>query len=163
MIQLKCYPSLIASSWLVYFLIMMCKSSEIPVTPCESNLASGCCFWLPCLTYHYCSLSLSLAIGSVPVINALSDLHHPLQALADLMTLQELFGELKGLTVTWIGDGCNVLHDLMLGCALLGVNVNLCCPPSFEPHQGVMKMAQKLASASGSRIMVIYLPFFISI
>ncbi len=106
-------------------------------------------------------LSLSRAIGSVPVINALSDLHHPLQTLADLMTLQEQFGELNSLTVTWIGDGDNVLHDLMLGCALLGVNVHLCCPPGYEPYQGVMNMAQKLASASGSRITVICLPLFI--
>ncbi len=101
------------------------------------------------------SLSLSLTIGSVPVINALSDLHHPLQTLADLMTLQEQFGDLKGRTITWIGDGCNVLHDLMLGCALLGVNVKLCIPPGYEPYQGVLSMAQKLASKSGSRIMVI--------
>ena len=60
------------------------------------------------------------AEANVPVINALSDLHHPLQTLADLMTMQEHFGKLDGLTFTWVGDGNNVLHDLMLGAAKLG-------------------------------------------
>ncbi len=106
------------------------------------------------------SPSLSLAIGSVPVINALSDLHHPLQTLADLMILQEQFGDLKGRTVTWVGDGSsNVLHDLMLGCAMMGVNVNFCSPSGYEPYYGVLNMAQRLASKSGSTVKVIVVIF----
>ncbi|CAN0444841.1 unnamed protein product, partial [Discosporangium mesarthrocarpum] len=60
------------------------------------------------------------AEAEVPVINALSDLHHPLQTLADLMTIKERFGHLEGLTLSWVGDGNNVLHDLMLGAAKMG-------------------------------------------
>jgi ornithine carbamoyltransferase len=63
--------------------------------------------------------------ATVPVINALSDLHHPLQTLADLMALEEHFaGDLKGKTVSWVGDGNNVLHDLMLGSVKLGMHVS---------------------------------------
>ncbi len=112
---------------------------------------------------HISLLLPSLALGSVPIINALSDLHHPLQTLADLMTLQEQFRDLKGRTITWVGDGSsNVLHDLMLGCAILALNVNIFCPPGYEPNQGVLDMAHKLASKSGWRVkVVICLPLFI--
>jgi ornithine carbamoyltransferase len=92
--------------------------------------------------------------GSVPVINALSDKHHPLQTLADLMTLQEKFGDLKGKTIAWIGDGNNVLHDLMLGCALLGIHVRISCPEKYLPDAGVRQMTSDFAKASGSEVFV---------
>ncbi len=81
------------------------------------------------------------------------------------MTLQEQFGDLKGRTITWVGDGSsNVLHDLMLGCAILAVNVYIYCPSGYEPYQGVLIMARKLASKSGSTVkVVICLPLFIYI
>lgn len=92
--------------------------------------------------------------SSVPVINALSDLHHPLQTLADLMTLQEHFGkDLKGKTVSWVGDGNNVLHDLMLGSAILGMNVNIATPKGYEPNAKIMQKTKDLAAASGAKIM----------
>ena len=70
---------------------------------------------------------------TVPVINALSDLEHPCQALADLLTLRERFGHLEGLTVAFVGEGNNVFHSLALGCAALGVHVRLACPPGYGP------------------------------
>lgn len=90
--------------------------------------------------------------SNVPVINALSDLHHPLQTLADLMTLQEHFGDLKGKTLAWVGDGNNVLHDLMLGSALLGMNVNIATPLGYEPNGKILQTTQDFAKASGASI-----------
>ena len=91
--------------------------------------------------------------SNVPVINALSDLHHPLQTLADLMTIQEKFGrDLAGKTLAWVGDGNNVLHDLMLGSAILAMNVKIATPVGYEPNAPILQQAKELALASGSTI-----------
>jgi len=83
--------------------------------------------------------------ASIPVINALTDLEHPCQALADYLTLQEAFGALEGLTLAYVGDGNNVAHSLMLCGALLRVNVRIGCPVGFEPSAAVLEQAQQLA------------------
>ena len=83
--------------------------------------------------------------ASVPVINALTDLEHPCQALADFLTMQEVHGDLVGQTLAYIGDGNNVAHSLMLCGALLGVNVRIGCPEGFEPLPGVLDQARSLA------------------
>jgi ornithine carbamoyltransferase len=84
--------------------------------------------------------------ASIPVINALTDLEHPCQALADYLTLQEAFGSIEGLTLSYVGDGNNVAHSLMLCGALLGVNVRVGCPKGYEPDAGVLQQARDLAS-----------------
>ncbi len=91
--------------------------------------------------------------ASIPVINALTDLEHPCQALADFLTMQEAFGELQGQTLTYVGDGNNVAHSLMLCGALLGVNVRVACPDGFEPLPGVLDQARSLA-VGGAEISV---------
>ena len=96
--------------------------------------------------------------ASIPVINALTDLEHPCQALADYLTLQEAFGELKGLTLSYVGDGNNVAHSLLLCGALLGVNVRIGCPVGFEPNGEVLGRAQALAAASGAAVEVLHEP-----
>ncbi len=96
--------------------------------------------------------------ASIPVINALTDLEHPCQALADYLTLQEAFGELKGLTLSYVGDGNNVAHSLLLCGALLGVNVRIGCPVGFEPNGEVLGRAQALAAASGGAVEVLHEP-----
>lgn len=83
--------------------------------------------------------------ASVPVINALTDLEHPCQALADFLTMQEVHGDLAGQTLAYIGDGNNVAHSLMLCGALLGVNVRIGCPEGFEPLPGILDQARSLA------------------
>jgi ornithine carbamoyltransferase len=83
--------------------------------------------------------------ASIPVINALTDLEHPCQALADYLTLQEAFGAVAGLTLAYVGDGNNVAHSLMLCGALLGVNVRIGGPTGFEPSAAVLEQAQQLA------------------
>jgi ornithine carbamoyltransferase len=92
--------------------------------------------------------------STVPVINALSDLHHPLQTLADYMTIQERFGSCEGLTLSWVGDGNNVLHDLMLAAPKLGVNLQIGTPTGFEPDSGVTSRTQELAAEFGTSIMM---------
>ena len=96
--------------------------------------------------------------ASIPVINALTDLEHPCQALADYLTLQEAFGELKGLTLSYVGDGNNVAHSLLLCGALLGVNVRIGCPVGFEPNGEVLGRAQALAAVSGAAVEVLHEP-----
>ena len=83
--------------------------------------------------------------ASIPVINALTDLEHPCQALADYLTLQEAFSELDGLTLAYVGDGNNVAHSLMLCGALLGVNVRVGCPQGYEPDATVLEQSRQLA------------------
>jgi ornithine carbamoyltransferase len=83
------------------------------------------------------------AAASIPVINALTDGHHPCQALADLMTLRERFGRLRGLKVAYIGDGNNVARSLIEACALAGVDIAVATPPGFEPSREVVAAAER--------------------
>lgn len=89
-----------------------------------------------------------------PVINALSDLHHPLQTLADLMALEQHFGrgELKGKTLAWVGDGNNVLHDLMLGSVKLGMNVRIGTPKGYEADERILDMTKELAEGNSCTV-----------
>jgi ornithine carbamoyltransferase len=96
--------------------------------------------------------------ASIPVINALTDLEHPCQALADFLTLQEAFGEISGLTLAYVGDGNNVAHSLMLCGALLGVNVRIGCPVGFEPDGSVLEQSRILAAAHGGCVEVVHEP-----
>ncbi|AFZ23633.1 ornithine carbamoyltransferase [Cylindrospermum stagnale PCC 7417] len=82
--------------------------------------------------------------AKIPVINALTDLEHPCQVLADLMTIQESFGTLAGLTLTYVGDGNNVANSLMLGCALVGMNVRVATPGGYEPDAGIVAQAKAI-------------------
>jgi ornithine carbamoyltransferase len=90
------------------------------------------------------------AAASIPVINALTDLHHPCQALADLLTLRQHVGELQGQRLAYLGDGNNVAHSLLEACALAGVDIAVATPPGFEPDPGVVAVAERLARRSGS-------------
>jgi ornithine carbamoyltransferase len=83
--------------------------------------------------------------AKIPVINALTDWEHPCQALADLLTIQEQFGRLAGLTLTYVGDGNNVAHSLLLGCALVGMNVRVASPSGYQPDPKIVAQAQALA------------------
>jgi ornithine carbamoyltransferase len=91
----------------------------------------------------------------VPVINGLSDYSHPCQGLADLFTIYEARGEVKDLTLAFIGDGNNVANSLLFGGAVLGMNVTVASPPGYEPRAEVVEKARALAAATGSRIAVV--------
>jgi ornithine carbamoyltransferase len=90
--------------------------------------------------------------ASVPVINALSDLEHPCQALADYLTLQERFGDLRNLTLAYVGDGNNVAHSLLLTGACLGSSVRIATPKSYEPNAQIVADARKIAKQTGGQI-----------
>eukprot|EP00529_Nitzschia_sp_RCC80_P021424 CAMPEP_0113483582 /NCGR_PEP_ID=MMETSP0014_2-20120614/23508_1 /TAXON_ID=2857 /ORGANISM="Nitzschia sp." /LENGTH=392 /DNA_ID=CAMNT_0000377133 /DNA_START=45 /DNA_END=1223 /DNA_ORIENTATION=- /assembly_acc=CAM_ASM_000159 len=92
--------------------------------------------------------------ASVPIINALSDMHHPLQTLADLMALQQRFGtDLSGKTLCWVGDGNNVLHSLMVGCVKMGMNVQIATPTGYEPDATIMALTKQIAAENGVNVM----------
>jgi ornithine carbamoyltransferase len=90
--------------------------------------------------------------ATIPVVNALTDLHHPCQALADLQTLRTHYGWLKGMRLAYLGDGNNVAHSLMEACALAGIDIVVATPPGYEPDAEVQATAERLASASGSLV-----------
>ena len=90
------------------------------------------------------------AYGDVPVINGLSDLYHPCQALADIMTIRERFGKLEGLTLAYISDGNNVANSLMLGGAIMGFNVTVVAPAGYEPAPEIVEKARGIAASGVS-------------
>jgi len=94
------------------------------------------------------------AHASVPVVNALTDLAHPCQWLADLMTIREHRGNAAGMTITYVGDGNNVAHSILLGGALAGMHVRVATPTGFEPVPEIVVRASALASASGGSVSV---------
>jgi ornithine carbamoyltransferase len=90
--------------------------------------------------------------ATIPVINGLTDLFHPCQALADLLTIHEIKGYLQGQKLAYVGDGNNVAHSLIIACAHLGVNVSIASPLGFEVDSSILAKAQKLAVLNGSTI-----------
>ena len=90
--------------------------------------------------------------SDVPVINGLSDYNHPCQGMADALTIQEKFGALKGLNVTYIGDGNNVAVSLMHICAKLGANFTIASPQDYDLTPAAVDLGQKFAAVSGSKI-----------
>ncbi len=83
--------------------------------------------------------------AEVPVINALCDLYHPCQALADIQTIREQFGKFKGLTLSYVGDGNNVFHSLMVACAKVGVNIRFAGPRGYDPDPQIVDRAKDVA------------------
>jgi len=90
--------------------------------------------------------------SSIPIINGLSDYNHPCQALADALTIQEKFGHLKGLNVTFIGDGNNVAVSLMHICSKLGANFTLASPEGYDILPAAVKLAEDISKQSGSKL-----------
>ena len=93
--------------------------------------------------------------GSVPVVNALTDLYHPCQALADLLTIREHLGGTQGKKLVYVGAGNNVAHSLMLAGPRSGMDVVVSCPESLRPNAGVLERAQKDAAAHGTSVSVV--------
>jgi ornithine carbamoyltransferase len=96
-------------------------------------------------TFEQQDLEKFAQYAQIPIVNALSDLEHPCQILADLMTVRETFGTLKGITVTYLGDGNNVAHSLLLGCALMGVNIRIATPDRYQPSLEIFARAKEIA------------------
>ncbi len=104
-------------------------------------------------TFSHQTLEVLASHATVPVINALSDLEHPCQALADLLTIYEKKNDLAGLTLAFIGDGNNVAHSLMLASALAGINFRVASPARYRVQDRILSLAQGYAVASGAEIL----------
>lgn len=96
-------------------------------------------------TFEQLDLERFADYARIPVINALSDREHPCQVLADLLTVQERFGSPEGVTLAYVGDGNNMANSLLLGCALVGMNVRVATPADYEPDTGIVQQAQEIA------------------
>ena len=107
-------------------------------------------------TYSHDTIAEFASHASIPVINGLSDMHHPCQALADLMTIHEKKRRLKGIRTAFVGDGNNVLHSLIEAAALTGMDLTIACPKGYEPDPGVLKKAR--ASSGNGTITVVREP-----
>ena len=103
-------------------------------------------------TYAHSEVEELAAAASIPVINGLTDDHHPCQILADIFTIKEKRGNLKGLTVAWVGDGNNVLHSWLEGGPLLGMNLRVAVPEGFDPKKEIVDWGMETARKSGAKI-----------
>lgn len=103
-------------------------------------------------TFDHSTLERMVSKAKIPVINGLSDSHHPCQALADLLTLKERHGRLQGLKLCYIGDGNNVLHSLLLMAPFVGVDVHYACPAQYQPNSEILARAQARAEKGGAQI-----------
>jgi ornithine carbamoyltransferase len=109
-------------------------------------------------TYAHDTITEMAANARVPVVNALSDFEHPCQALADFMTLEEHFGSLSGLNFTYLGDGNNVCHSLMLTGAQLGANVTIATPRGYSPDIEIVTIARDIAQANNCELRLLQDP-----
>ncbi len=106
-------------------------------------------------TFGHDTVTTMARHASIPVINALSDLEHPCQAMADMLTLQEHFGDLRNVRLAYVGDGNNVAHSLMLAAASLGATISVATPKGYEPNADISGAARALAAISGGSVEVI--------
>jgi ornithine carbamoyltransferase len=109
-------------------------------------------------TYLHDDLIRFAASSSIPTINGLSDLLHPLQALSDLFTIKERFGQLRGLRMAFVGDGNNVCHSLIIGAAKIGMDIRVATPPPYSPKREILEKADEVASETGATIEILHDP-----
>jgi ornithine carbamoyltransferase len=105
-------------------------------------------------TFAQQDLEIFAKNAEMPIINALTDLEHPCQVLADLQTIQEQFGTLQGLKLAYCGDGNNMAHSLLIGGALVGIDVAVAAPAGFAPDPEVVAQAQKIAQGTKAQITI---------
>jgi ornithine carbamoyltransferase len=105
-------------------------------------------------TFEQADVETFAKYAQMPIINALTDLEHPCQVLADLQTIQECFGQLAGLKLAYLGDGNNMAHSLMLGCATVGMDIAIACPDNFTPDSQIVDRARSIAAINGTQVIV---------
>lgn len=119
------------------------NSNELQLSRGESiqDTARTLSLYLDCLVarvYSHSDLEALANYSQIPIINGLSDLYHPCQVLADLMTIMEHKGRLDGLRLAWIGDGNNVFNDLLAGCVKTGISIAAAIPKLYQPHSSIL-------------------------
>lgn len=116
------------------------------------RVLEGFCHATMLRTHEHSILERMVSKAHRPVINGLSDEHHPCQGLADLLTLRQTYGSLKGVKLCYIGDGNNVLHSLLLLAPFAGVDLTYACPRGYEPNAFVVKQAKSRAREGGGSV-----------
>jgi len=119
-----------------------------------STVISRYCDIIMARVYAHSDLVEMAEAATVPVINGLSDALHPCQVLADLQTVNEHFGQLRGLKLCYVGDGNNMAHSLLIGCSRVGMDVACVTPPGYEPEDSYVTAARGHASRMGSTVTV---------
>ncbi len=143
----------IAMSELGGFVIDSVSSSRKAEEPEDLiRVLNGYCHGVMLRTHEHSVLERMVTKTTIPIVNGLSDDHHPCQILADLMTLKENFKSLEGLTLSYIGDGNNILHSLLLMAPVLGVNVHFSCPRGFGPSIKILEKANQRAVENGATV-----------
>ena len=130
-------------------------SSRIDAREKLSDIAQNLERWMDVIvlrTFAHETIEAMAEHASIPVINALSDLEHPCQALADYFTLQERFGNLRDIRLAYVGDGNNVAHSLLLTCACLGSSIRIATPEGYAPNAEIVEAAGKIAGQTGAHI-----------
>ncbi|MSO47798.1 MAG: ornithine carbamoyltransferase [Thermoleophilia bacterium] len=117
-----------------------------------ANVVSRMCDAVFIRTFAHADVEELARHATIPVVNALTDDHHPLQALADLMTIEEHLGELEGKTIAWVGDGNNVFHSLAQAAALVGMHVRIATPEGYEADPEIVRAAAVVASEHGGSL-----------
>jgi ornithine carbamoyltransferase len=135
------------------------SASDIQLSRGETieDTAKALSLYLDCImarVYDHKDVQTLATYASVPVINGLSDLFHPCQILADLLTIEEHKKKLKGLQLAWLGDGNNVCNDLMLGCAKTGISMTAACPKGYEPLEEIIMLAKAEGKKTGADITI---------
>lgn len=105
-------------------------------------------------TYSQADVEELARYATIPVINGLTDLLHPCQILADLLTIKERKGKFAGLKLAYVGDGNNICHSLLFGCAKVGMHISVACPEGYVPDQDIIRLAVEDAEPTGSKIAV---------
>ncbi len=110
-------------------------------------------------TFSHQNIEDLAAYATIPIINGLTDEHHPCQVLADLLTIEEKKGRFDGVTVAYVGDGNNMAHSLLQAAPLVGMNIRVATPSGYEPDAAIVAQAKTAAKASGVEVLVTHDPY----
>ena len=152
-----------SAAWLLGMLPIVLRPDELQLGHGETvaDTARALSLYLDAITvrtFAQASVEELAAAASIPVINALTNEHHPCQALADVMTLEEEFGALGGMQVAFVGDGDNVCHSLIQAAALGGFELRVATPPGYEPNAATVAAARERATTTGGSIIMLHDP-----
>lgn len=152
-----------AAAWALGMLPIMLRPDELQVGRGEppadtARVLSRYVDAVAVRTFKQAALEELARHATIPFVNALTDEHHPCQALADLMTLEEACGGPAGLRLAYVGDGNNVAHSLLEACALAGVHLTLATPAGYEPDGGILAAAREAAAGTGGSVVCVHDP-----
>jgi ornithine carbamoyltransferase len=132
-----------------------CRNDPLGQRETVADLARNLERWVECIaarTFHQATVEELARWAKIPVINALSDRYHPCQALADLLTIRDLFGRLMGIRLAYVGDGNNVAHSLLLTGAKAGLAITVATPSAYQPDPEIVRTASRIASQTGGSV-----------